>query len=201
MIYLQLFLSFLQIGAFSFGGGYAAMPLIQNQVVDLHHWLNLSEFTDLVTISQMTPGPIAINSATFVGTRIAGAPGALAATVGCVLPSCILVTLLARILKIPGFKHHPGRAEIPAPGCGCHDRRRRRQHPGHGILGPGRFLPQLKRPEPAFRLYLCRRSGFTGPVPDESDSCHGPVRRGRDRLSAGYEGPLKCLIDFNPFPL
>ena len=74
MIYLQLFLSFLQIGAFSFGGGYAAMPLIQNQVVDLHHWLNLSEFTDLVTISQMTPGPIAINSATFVGTRMARAP-------------------------------------------------------------------------------------------------------------------------------
>ena len=57
MIYFQLFLSFLQIGAFSFGGGYAAMPLIQNQVVDLHHWLNLAEFTDLVTISQMTPGP------------------------------------------------------------------------------------------------------------------------------------------------
>lgn len=66
MIYLQLFLSFLQIGAFSFGGGYAAMPLIQAQVVDLHHWLSLGEFTDLVTISQMTPGPIAINSATFV---------------------------------------------------------------------------------------------------------------------------------------
>ena len=56
MIYLQLFLSFLQIGAFSFGGGYAAMPLIQAQVVDLHHWLSLGEFTDLVTISQMTPG-------------------------------------------------------------------------------------------------------------------------------------------------
>ena len=56
MIYFQLFLSFLQIGAFSFGGGYAAMPLIQNQVVTLHGWLNLSEFTDLVTISQMTPG-------------------------------------------------------------------------------------------------------------------------------------------------
>lgn len=95
MIYLQLFLSFLQIGAFSFGGGYAAMPLIQNQVVTIHGWLDLSEFTDLVTISQMTPGPIAINSATFVGTRIAGTPGALAATAGCVLPSCILVTLLA----------------------------------------------------------------------------------------------------------
>ena len=97
MIYLQLFLSFLQIGAFSFGGGYAAMPLIQNQVVQLHPWLSQSEFTDLITISQMTPGPIAINSATFVGTRIAGMPGAFAATAGCVLPSCILVTLLAKI--------------------------------------------------------------------------------------------------------
>ncbi len=97
MIYLQLFLSFLQIGAFSFGGGYAAMPLIQNQVVQLHPWLSQSEFTDLITISQMTPGPIAVNSATFVGTRIAGVPGALAATIGCVLPSCILVTVLAKI--------------------------------------------------------------------------------------------------------
>ena len=97
MIYLQLFLSFLQIGAFSFGGGYAAMPLIQNQVVQLHPWLSQSEFTDLITISQMTPGPIAVNSATFVGTRIAGVLGALAATIGCVLPSCILVTILAKI--------------------------------------------------------------------------------------------------------
>lgn len=95
MIYLQLFLSFLQIGAFSFGGGYAAMPLIQNQIVDLHHWLSFSEFTDLITISQMTPGPIAINSATFVGIKIAGIPGAFVATLGCVLPSCILVTLIA----------------------------------------------------------------------------------------------------------
>ena len=97
MIYLQLFLSYLQIGAFSFGGGYAAMPLIRQQVVSLHGWLTPGEFTDLVTISQMTPGPIAVNSATFVGIRIAGLPGAFAATAGCVLPSCILVTLLARI--------------------------------------------------------------------------------------------------------
>ncbi len=97
MIYLQLFLSFLQIGAFSFGGGYAAMPLIQQQVVIQHGWLTASEFADLITISQMTPGPIAVNSATFVGTRIAGLPGALTATAGCVLPSCILVVLLARI--------------------------------------------------------------------------------------------------------
>ncbi len=97
MIYLQLFLSFLQVGAFSFGGGYAAMPLIREQVITAHSWLSMEEFTDLITISQMTPGPIAINSATFVGLKIAGIGGALAATAGCILPSCILVTLLAWI--------------------------------------------------------------------------------------------------------
>ena len=90
MIYLQLFLSFLQIGMFSFGGGYAAMPFIQDQVVNLHHWLSLSEFTDLITISQMTPGPIAVNSATFVGLKIAGFLGAVVATLGCILPSCLI---------------------------------------------------------------------------------------------------------------
>ena len=97
MIYLQLFLSFLQIGLFSFGGGYAAMPLIQGQVVSTHGWLSMSEFTDLITISQMTPGPIAVNSATFVGIKIAGIPGALIATIGCILPSCIIVTLIAKL--------------------------------------------------------------------------------------------------------
>lgn len=70
MIYLMLFISFLQIGMFSFGGGYAAMPLIQGQVVNGHQWLTMAEFTDLITISQMTPGPIAVNSATFVGMKI-----------------------------------------------------------------------------------------------------------------------------------
>ena len=97
MIYLQLFFSFLQIGLFSFGGGYAAMPLIQGQVVDIHGWLEMSEFTDLITISQITPGPIAINSATFVGIKIAGIPGALAATAGCILPSCIIVTVISKL--------------------------------------------------------------------------------------------------------
>lgn len=97
MIYLQLFWSFLQIGLFSFGGGYAAMPLIQEHVVTTHQWLSMSEFTDLITISQMTPGPIAINSATFVGIKIAGIPGAAVATLGCILPSCIIVTLIAKL--------------------------------------------------------------------------------------------------------
>ena len=94
---LELFWSFFQVGLFSFGGGYAAMPLIQQQVVDGHGWLNMTEFADIITISQMTPGPIAINSATFVGMRIAGIPGALVATLGCVLPSCAVALLLARL--------------------------------------------------------------------------------------------------------
>lgn len=97
MIFLKLFWSFFQIGMFSIGGGMAAMPLIQNQVVNLHHWLTLTEFTDLITIAEMTPGPIAINSATFVGIRIAGFPGAIIATIGCVFPSCVIVSLLAWI--------------------------------------------------------------------------------------------------------
>lgn len=97
MIYLQLFLSFLQIGLFSIGGGYAAIPLIQAQVVQHYGWLSMSEFTDLVTIAEMTPGPIAVNSATFVGIRIAGLPGALMATLGCIFPSLIIVSLLAYV--------------------------------------------------------------------------------------------------------
>lgn len=94
-MYIQLFLSFLQIGLFSIGGGYAAMPLIEHQVVELHSWLSMTEFTDLVTIAEMTPGPIAVNSATFVGIRIGGIPGAVIATFGCILPSCFIVSLLA----------------------------------------------------------------------------------------------------------
>ncbi len=97
MIYLELFWGFLKIGLFSFGGGYAAMPLIQEQVVSTHNWLSMAEFTDLITISQMTPGPIAINSATFVGIKIAGIPGALASTAGCILPSCIIVLMIAKL--------------------------------------------------------------------------------------------------------
>lgn len=70
MLYLELFWSFFQIGLFSIGGGYAAMPLIQHQVVDAHPWLTMTQFADIMTIAEMTPGPIAINSATFVGIQI-----------------------------------------------------------------------------------------------------------------------------------
>ena len=97
MICLELFWSFFKIGLFSIGGGYAAMPLIQSQVVDLNHWLTISQFADIMTIAEMTPGPIAINSATFVGIQIAGLPGAIVATVGCVFPSCMIVMTLAYV--------------------------------------------------------------------------------------------------------
>lgn len=91
----QLMLAFLQVGAFSVGGGYAAMPLIESLTVTNHGWLTAAEFADLVTIAEMTPGPIALNAATFVGMRMAGLPGALAATLGCVLPSIVIVSLLS----------------------------------------------------------------------------------------------------------
>lgn len=95
MIYIELFWSFFQIGLFSIGGGYAALALIQNQVVDLHPWLTIGQFADIMAIAEMTPGPIAINSATFVGLQVGGFPGAIIATMGCVFPSCLIVMTLA----------------------------------------------------------------------------------------------------------
>ncbi len=95
MIYLELLWSFCQIGAMSVGGGYAAMPLIQHQVVDVHAGLTMRQGGDVMAIAEMTPGPIAINAATFVGIQVAGLPGALVATFGCVLPSCLIVLALS----------------------------------------------------------------------------------------------------------
>ena len=94
-IYLQLLWSFFQVGLFSIGGGYAAVPLIKEQVVEHYGWMTMAQFTDIITISEMTPGPVAINSATFVGMRIAGVLGAVVATLGCILPSCVIVLTLA----------------------------------------------------------------------------------------------------------
>ena len=94
MLLLQLFWSFFQVGLFSIGGGYAAIPLIQNQVVTVHNWISMQEFTDLVTIAEMTPGPIAINSSTFVGIRMGGIPCGILCTFACILPSLIIVSLL-----------------------------------------------------------------------------------------------------------
>lgn len=96
---LELLISFLQIGLFSIGGGYATIPLIQEQVVQKQQWLTMEEFTDIITISQMTPGPLAVNTSTFVGTRIAGIPGAVIATFGCVISGFILSILLYKFFR------------------------------------------------------------------------------------------------------
>lgn len=96
MSLIALFLAFLQIGALSIGGGYATIPLIQNVVLG-KSWLTMQEFTDIITISQMTPGPIAVNTSTFVGMRIAGLPGAVVATIGCILVGVLLSMALSNV--------------------------------------------------------------------------------------------------------
>jgi len=98
MIILQLFLTFAFIGAFSFGGGYAMLPLIQEEVVYNYHWLSIQQFSDILAIAEMTPGPIAINTATYVGYKIAGVTGSTAATIGVVLPSFVIILTLAGIV-------------------------------------------------------------------------------------------------------
>lgn len=99
MILLQLFTAFLQIGLFSIGGGYAAIPLIREQAVALHGWLTETQFMDLATIAEMTPGPIVVNGATFAGLQVAGLSGALIATFGSILPSILIVSLLAWVYR------------------------------------------------------------------------------------------------------
>ncbi len=93
----SLYVSFFKVGLFSIGGGLAALPLIQEEIVTNHTWMNLSDFSDLVAIAQMTPGPIALNAATFVGTNLEGFLGAIIATLGNITPSIIIVSVLATI--------------------------------------------------------------------------------------------------------
>ena len=94
MIYLQLFLSYLKIGFFGFGGGYAMLSLIQNEIVEQRGWLTASQFADIVAVSQITPGPIAINSATYIGYEIGGFWGSVVATFAVCLPSLTLMLFL-----------------------------------------------------------------------------------------------------------
>ena len=114
MIYVVLFLTFFLIGMFTIGGGYAMLSLIQNQVVTIHGWIDDTTFTDIVAISQMTPGPIGINSATYVGYEVLSKSGAselmsvlgsFTATFAVVLPSFIIVLLLAKVYN--RWKDHP----------------------------------------------------------------------------------------------
>lgn len=94
----ELWFTFVKIGAFAFGGGYAVLPLITAYVVEAKGWLTVAGLTDLVSLSQITPGPIAINAATFIGTKVAGLPGAIVATLGNVTPQFILMMILGYFL-------------------------------------------------------------------------------------------------------
>ena len=95
---LDLFLTFMKIGAFTFGGGYAMIPLIQKEVCENKKWLSEKDISDIVAISESTPGPIAINAATFVGYKTSGFLGACMATLGVVLPSFLIISIISLIL-------------------------------------------------------------------------------------------------------
>lgn len=92
---IQLFTTFFKIGLFSFGGGFAMIPLIQREVIERHKWINHKDFVDMLVLAQSTPGPIAVNTAVFVGYKVAGVGGAILTTLGTVLPSFIVILLLA----------------------------------------------------------------------------------------------------------
>ncbi len=96
---LALFFTFLKIGSFTFGGGYAMIPLIQREVVESKHWLTDDDILSIIAIAESTPGPIAINMATFVGYRTAGVLGSLMATLGVVIPSFVVILLVTGVLK------------------------------------------------------------------------------------------------------
>ncbi|MCC8088128.1 MAG: chromate transporter [Rikenellaceae bacterium] len=107
MIYLQLFWSFLKVGVFGFGGGYAMLSLIQNEVVENRNWISAQEFTDIVAISQMTPGPVAINSATYIGYNVSGSAlgSALATLAVCLPPLVIMITITKFYLAFQNNKY------------------------------------------------------------------------------------------------
>ena len=95
MIYLELFLSFFLIGAVTFGGGYAMLPMIQETVAD-KGWMELSALVDFIAVSESTPGPFAVNIATYIGSQVGGVLGSLCATLGVVMPSFIIILIVAR---------------------------------------------------------------------------------------------------------
>ncbi len=104
MIFLQLFFTFFKIGAFTFGGGYAMLPLIQQEVLS-HGWMDLEQLVNFVAVSESTPGPLAVNLSTYVGAETGGLPGALCATVGVVLPSFVIILLVAKFYE--AFQQNP----------------------------------------------------------------------------------------------
>ncbi len=107
-VLLSLYWTFTKIGLFTIGGGYAMIPLMEAEIINRHGWLTAAEFLDIMAVAEMTPGPVAVNAATFIGYRLAGLPGSLLATLGVITPSLVILLLLSRFLM--GFIQDP-RAE------------------------------------------------------------------------------------------
>ena len=134
----ELFRSFFKIGLFTFGGGYAMVPLIEAEIIERRRWLPQGEFLDLLTLAQSSPGPIAVNTSVFIGYKVRGLRGAVAASLGAVLPSFLIILIVA--IFFAGIRHNRGadrRAGLlagPGHAPGAHGRRGPR---GAGRLGPG----------------------------------------------------------------
>ena len=107
-ILFELFVAFARVGVMTFGGGYAMLPIIEREIVDKRHWAELDEIMDYYAVGQCTPGVIAVNTATFIGYKLAGVPGGIAATIGVVFPSLIIITAIASVLtafaEVPAVK-------------------------------------------------------------------------------------------------
>ena len=145
MIYFDLFFTFLKIGLFTIGGGYAMLPMIREEVSS-HGWLSQSELIDFIAVSESTPGPFAVNIATFVGTRTGGIFGGLCATLGVVLPSFVIILQACRRCD-----------ERLETGCGRLDSGGTALAFGHGVLSAG-FERECFRRSAVLRFarYICR---------------------------------------------
>ncbi len=174
MIYLQLFFSFLQVGLFSIGGGYAAIPLIQSQAVDKYGWLSLSEFTNLVTVAEMTPGPIGVNAATFTGIQIAGVGGAVvdARVHFPLFVDCFRVgTFVCQVQKKHGVS---SRAANLTPRRGCFDFGGGIEYSVVGRIRRGRHIFAIRQLHRYFAV--CRRVFRLAQMQMEPDFGDVPVR-------------------------
>ena len=106
----EIFLNFVKIGLFAFGGAYAAIPLIEQQIVQILGWMSFSEFADLLAIDELTPGPIIVNCASFIGMKLSGVSSAIVASLGCILPGCVISLILVLVYR--KYKKIPIMSEI-----------------------------------------------------------------------------------------
>ena len=102
---LDITFTFIKIQLLSFGGGHASIPIVQTEIVEIKQWIGIEDFSNLLAMDEITPGPLAINCATYVGKLLAGVPGSIAATIGCIIPSAIMALIFARLYK-KYFQNH-----------------------------------------------------------------------------------------------